>query len=149
MSRPSSGGLAAAVISIGIGASLVLTGCSGSGPYVNYGEPTKSPLAEPAPSSTELPSNFPANFPLIDRDVVIAYDLGTGWVVWLKSSNPAHDFTSATDALEAAGFTKSMSITDSSGSHATFAKGPLQVQLSAGKDAQYGESVAYTIYRTE
>jgi hypothetical protein len=149
MSRPSSRGLLAAVLSIGVAACLALTGCSGGGPYVNYGEPTKTPLAEPAPSSTELPANFPADFPLIDRNVVIAYDLGTGWVVWLKSTNPAHDFVVASNALEAAGYTKSMSTTDDTGSHGTFAKDAVQVQLSAGRDAQYGKTLAYTIYRTE
>jgi hypothetical protein len=153
MSTLRSRGRLGAVAGIALAASLALSGCLGTSPPGDgvYSAPTETAGSgdEPAPSSTELPAGFPEDFPLIEGDIIVAYDLGTGWAVWIQSDDPTVDFETASGLLVSGGYTNEVSTTDASGSYGSFAKTPLQVQLTAGDDAQYGTAVAYTIYRTE
>jgi hypothetical protein len=141
------------IAGLSLAASLILSGCSvtapGNGVYGAAATPSANATDDAAQGPAELPATFPSDFPLIERDLVVSYDLGTGWAVWVKSDHPGADFEAASNLLTAAGYVNDQSVTNDTGSFGSFSKGALQVQLTAGDDAQYGNTVAYTIYRTE
>jgi hypothetical protein len=150
---------ASAFAGAGLVASLLLAGCStpapGGGTDGSNGQPGQTQPTTPAPPGntgvTEgaLPPGFPADFPLIEGDVLIGLDLGTGWSVWIASADPASGYAEAVALLTADGYAELSAITNENGSFGVYSKGAQQVQLSADDDQTYGPSVSYTIFSTE
>ncbi|MGX5696915.1 hypothetical protein ACWKWP_12005 [Agromyces soli] len=88
----------------------------------------------------ELPSDFPAEVPIIDGDIVFAAgSMGDGWLVTVsaKGGDPVGE---AVQALEAAGFTADTTLGGTDGSASVYSNANYLV-LVAGD----GENLAYTV----
>lgn len=144
---------------LALAASILLAGCSTPAPSGGTDGSNGRP-DQPAPTTPDLPSGtgvtegalppgFPADFPLVDGDVLVGLDLGTGWSVWIESADPAAGFTEAVALLTADGYTELSALTNENGSFGVYSKGTQQVQLSAGDDPTYGDAISYTIFSTE
>ena len=131
---------------------LALAGCATEEPAPkSTSAGTATPIesgpatSTPAPS-LDLPKNFPSDIPLLDGEVVVSNDLGTGWVVWIHSIDAASDFAAASEVLTTAGFENTVTTAEGDSYFATFTSAKYQIQLTAGDDPTYGMSVGYTIY---
>jgi len=131
---------------------LALAGCATEEPAPkSTSAGTATPIetgratSTPAPS-LDLPKNFPSDIPLLDGDVVVSNDLGTGWVVWIHSIDAPSDFAAASEVLTTAGFENTVTTAEGDNYFATFTSAKYQIQLTAGDDPTYGVSVGYTIY---
>jgi len=135
-----------------IAVSLALVGCATEEPEPSNSRattatPIESGTATSTPSpSLDLPEGFPADVPLLDGDVVVSTDLGTGWVVWIHSIDAASDFAAASEVLTAAGFENTVTTAEGDSFFASFTNDKYQIQLTAGDDPTYGVSVGYTVY---
>ena len=140
------------VAAVAIAVSLALAGCASEPPApestsAGTATPIESSSATSTPSeSLDLPKDFPKDIPLLDGDVVVSNDLGTGWVVWLHSIDAASDFAAASEVLTAAGFENTVTTADGDAFFAAFTNDAYQIQLTAGDDPTYGVSVGYTVY---
>jgi hypothetical protein len=135
-----------------IAVSLVLVGCATEEPTPEESSAASAtPIESGAATSTPaaplaVPKTFPAAVPLLDGEIVVSNDLGTGWVVWIGSDDAANDFAAASELLTAAGFENTVTNSETDNYFASFTSEAYQVQLTAGDDPTYGVSIGYTVY---
>jgi hypothetical protein len=122
------------LVGLGLAASLVLVGCSaptlsgGTGGTGGSGGTAGGTTTETFTSDTEsVPETFPAAVPLIEGDVVLGLDMGTGWTVILGVSDTAAARTDADARLLAAGFAYVSGTAD--GAISLYASSQYQVQF--------------------
>jgi hypothetical protein len=134
------------LVVIGVGV-LLLAGCSA---------PAAAPTSEPdtstsVPGDVDLsqlqgvPATFPSDVPIIDGDVPVGVDLGTGWSIVVQVDDYAKAYVEASGKLTDAGFETIQDGTSGDGSFGAFQNDKYQVQVTATDTADYGPAVAYVV----
>ncbi|MBX3098369.1 MAG: hypothetical protein KF761_02210 [Salinibacterium sp.] len=145
--------LFAAVLAIGIVTSFMLAGCAtpsgggsdGSGTAGGGGTSNDSPNDVNLDALHGVPSTFPPEVPLVDGDVPLGLDLGTGWSVVVKVDDYAKSYIEASGKLSAAGFALLQESTSGDGSFGVFEDDTFQIQVTASKTNDYGPAVSYVV----
>lgn len=95
-----------------------------------------------------LPSGFPASeIPLVEGDIPIGVDLGTGWSVVVKVADFSAAFAEASDKLKSAGFEAQAENITADGSIGVYINDKYQVNLTAGENPDYGPSLNYVVVK--
>lgn len=89
----------------------------------------------------ELPSDFPAEIPLVDGEVALSAGTGgaDGWMVMITAT-AADPIADAVAKLEGAGFTKNTELSGSGAEALVYSNGTYLVLVAAD-----GETVSYTV----
>jgi hypothetical protein len=131
------------------------TGPDGSGPdgSVVDGTDTDSStiddLGNDPSLNHEIPVGFPSEIPLPTLELVYSLDLGTGWSLVFKSSDPVADFAGIDAAFSAGGWSTLQTSTNGDTAFGAYQNDTYQVQVSgAGSDAGFDTPVVtYTVVR--
>ena len=95
-----------------------------------------------------LPSTFPTSeVPLVDGDIPIGIDVGTGWSVIVKVADFNTAFAEASDKLTGAGFDSQAENVTAQGSIGVFTNGKYQVNITASENPDYGPSLNYVVVK--
>lgn len=95
-----------------------------------------------------LPDTFPsADVPIVDGDVPVGIDLGTGWTVIVKVADIASGYDDAKQKLVAKGFTVETDNVTDQGSVGVFTTDKYQVNVAVTESKAYGPSVNYVVVR--
>ncbi len=151
---------------IAAAAVLLLVGCAsgagrtGSGTASATASRSPTPTASATPPSTAIPtvnptdainattvipSDFPPSVPLIEGDILTASSTSTGWVVWIKSSDPISGYSDASSALQDAGFTATADQSINGSAAGLFTNDHYTVTVTAGSDAKHPNAVGYQV----
>jgi hypothetical protein len=156
--------LAATLAGLGLAVSLTLVGCSGSplsgggtGGDGQSGSGSDSQTDEGGSSPGDIdlgdlqgvPETFPDDVPIVDGDVPIGVDLGTGWSVVVQVDDYAASYAEGSTLLTGAGFTALQESSDDSTAFGVFDSPDYQVQLTATDSADYGPSLTYVVVSKE
>jgi len=133
---------------------LAIAGCTTDAPAQPDTAASKTPVGAPSADATaaaelKLPTTFPKDVPVLASDLVVATDLGAGWLVFMTTAAPADDFAAASELLTSAGFEKLVSTADGVSFFGSFTNDKYQVQLTAGEDDTYGDVLGYTVHGIE
>ncbi|MGX5681534.1 hypothetical protein [Schumannella luteola] len=147
---------------------LSLTGCalptiaggvggSQGGGQSGGGEQDPRPTTEPdapdapapdtpgIPDMTQLPASFPADVPIVEGDVVLAVDMGSGWTVILAVGDTQSAFADASGRLTGAGFTAVVEQSGASGSIGSYTGGEYDVQVTTSDAGADGPTITYVV----
>lgn len=97
-----------------------------------------------------IPATFPTDeVPLIEGDVAVAQDLGTGWVVYIHRDDFLGGYEEAKDLLTGAGFAGDTVEQNDTGAFGQFTTEKYTVNLQAGDFADVGAglSVGYMVVK--
>jgi hypothetical protein len=159
----------AAILALGFVVVLLLSGCSpfGAGTATGGGtggtgqsggsDPQDESTAQDDPTTESpgdvdlgelggLPETFPSDeIPIINGDVALGVDLGTGWSLLIRVDDTEAAFADASAKLTAAGFETVAEQSAPEGSFGVFENDKYQVQLTATDTPDGGPSVNYVV----
>jgi hypothetical protein len=160
-------GVLAVAVTLGLAASLLLGGCvsffpggsgggggtggnGGSGQSGQNGgttDDTNSPGDVDLEQFEGVPDTFPtAEIPIIDGDVDLGVDLGTGWTLMMRVDDVQAAYDDASAKLKAAGFEAlAEQVGGEAGSFGAFENDKYQVQVTATDTPDGGPSVNYVV----
>ena len=137
---------------------LVLTGCSspsvgggtsGDGQSGSGSSPSDGTDSSDTTGGLEgyqgLPSTFPTDVPIVDGDVPVGLDLGTGWSIIVKVDDIDSAYQDAKQKLIAKGFTAEVDNTTADGSVGVFLNDKYQINVTASQSKDYGPNVNYVV----
>ena len=141
----------AAIAGMGVVACLTLVGCANPTSADSSGTAAADGTTSDSPGDVDLdgfhgvPASFPSDVPIVDGDVPMGIDLGTGWSVVVSVDDIAKSYAEASGKLSAAGFEVLQDGTTADGSFGVFENDKYQVQVTASNTIDYGPAVSYVV----